>query len=504
MTIRNNKTIAINTAFLYFRMILTMGVALFSVRIVLRSLGVLDYGIYNVIFGIVTLLSFLSNSIATTAQRYYCIEIGNQNNNNVNVIFNTSIIIFLLFSIVTIILAESIGLWIINKELIIPENRIIAANWVFQISILSFIITILTMPYNYMLISYENMNLYAVISIVESIAKLLVAVLIKYSKHDKLVSYSFLLLISTTLTFLVVKYIVTNQYKNLNLTLKLNKDAFKNMIAFTKWKLIGSLSSALSDHGINTIMNVFFGPTINAAKAIANQINTAIVAFSNNFYLAVQPQIVKQYATGNSIKLFDLVFNSTRYSYYILLVLSLPVLYNMPLILGTWLDDTVTESMVMFSRLTLIYSLVNSLENPISTMVQASGSIKTYQLLIGSISIMCLPISFFLYKIGLPPHSSYFVLISISITTLIVRLLFVKSKLSMPITEYLKNVIIRILSVTVLAFSLSHIILKIIILKYNKNLLIESIIIVCIAVLSILIFGLSTAEKNKLLRIILN
>jgi O-antigen/teichoic acid export membrane protein len=446
----NNKRIAKNTLLLYFRMLITMLIGLYTVRVVFSALGLVDYGIYNVVGGIVVMFSFLSNSMATAAQRFFAIELGRNDKQQLKRIFSLTIIIYVAISVIVLLLAETLGLWFLNTQMVIPIERINVANWIYQFSIFSFIITIMTIPYNATIIARENMGVYAYVSIIEVVLKLLIVYLLILFSIDKLKLYAALMSASTCIISAIYIIICRRKYEESRFQFYWDKVLFNSMFNFSAWKLIGSISGLFCNYGLNILLNIFFGPAINAARAISYQLNGAIVSLSSSLYTAVRPQITKSYAAGDINHALFLVFQSSKFAFYLILLLSMPIMLETSFLLKIWLKDT-TEYMILFTRLIIIFSLINCLESPLSDMVQATGKIKKYQIIIGSITLLSLPLSYTYFKLGFPPETSLYILISVYSLAHFLRLWVLHNLVAMSIKKYLREVLLVIVIVGLIA-----------------------------------------------------
>ena len=446
----NNKRIAKNTLLLYFRMLFLMLVSLYTSRVVLNALGVEDFGIYNVVGGVVAMFSMLSGSLSAAITRFITYELGTGNRENLKKIFSSAVTIQIGLAVVIILLAEAIGVWFLNVKMNIPEARMAAANWVFQFSILTFVINLISIPYNACIIAHERMSAFAYISILEAIGKLAIAYLITVSPIDRLIFYALLMCVVAILIRLVYGYYCKKHFEECTYHFLWNKDLLKRMFGFAGWNLIGASSAVLRDQGGNVVINLFCGPAVNAARGIAFQVNTAIHSFVTNFMTALNPQIIKSYAIGEREYMMTLIFQGARLSFYLLLLLSLPVLMNTHYILALWLK-TVPEHAVAFVQLVLIFGMSEALSQPLITAMLATGKIRNYQLIVGGIQMMNLPFSYILLKKGIFPEIVIIVAIIFSQFCLIARLLMLRYMISLSIREYLKKVYINVLIVTVLS-----------------------------------------------------
>lgn len=449
-TTENNKRIAKNTLLLYIRMLLTMPVSLYTSRIVLSTLGINDFGIYNVVGGFVTMFAVISGAMTTATQRFISFEIGKKENGNISMLFSTAVIIHLILGGIILFCAETIGLYFLNNYMNFPEDRYIAANWVYQFSVLTFIINVISVPYNAAIVAYEHMKAFAYVSIIEVTLKLLIVYLLIISPIDKLIFYSLLLaIIAITIRFIYGWY-CKKHFKECHTTWIFNNEYGKKMFAFVGWNLIGSIARIAKEQGINVVLNIFFGAAINAARGIAYQVNGALNSFVSNFQLAMNPPIVKSYAASEKEAMFKLVFRGSKFSYLLLLTLSLPVFIETPFILNIWLEE-VPEYTVIFLRLVLITSIIDSLSGTLIASMHASGKVRDYQIIVGGISLLTLPIVYVILKIGYAPYWAMIISAFMAIILLFSRLILLRRTIQLPIISFLKEVVSKITLVTLVS-----------------------------------------------------
>lgn len=498
----NNKRIAKNTAMLYFRMILTMLVSLYTVRVVLNVLGVTDYGIYNVIGGFVSMMSFLSGTMSSASQRFFAFELGKNNHQGLKESFSASLTIFFILGFICFILFETIGLWFLNTQMIIPNDRLSAANWVYQFSILSFILTILVNPFNAAIIAHEDMKIYAYISVIEVIFKLVIVYLLLLFPYDKLELYGFLILGVTTIISLSYVLICIRRYPECNLRLRWNITIIKPIAHYAGWNTIGAVSNILKGQGVNVLLNVFFGPIVNTARGIAFQVNNAFNSFIVNIYMAVRPQITKAYAIGDREYMMELVFKSAKASYFLLMILSMPFLLETNFLLNLWLNE-VPEYTVTFTRLLVVCLLIEAINNQLFGALQASGKIKTYQIFICSIQVLILPVSYLLFYFGAAPDSTLYVSIIATLFCFIPQLIISKKIINLSISLYLKEVVGVIICVTIISYILPLGIYYVMDIGYVRCLLVCFVGIIS-SLTTIYYLGLTKEEKFFLIKTIKN
>ena len=446
----NNKRIAKNTLLLYIRMLFLMVVSLYTSRVVLNALGVEDFGIYNVVGGVVAMFSMLSGSLSAAITRFITYELGTGNRENLKKIFSSAVTIQIGLAVVIILLAEAVGVWFLNVKMNIPEERIVAANWVFQFSILTFSINLISVPYNASIIAHERMSAFAYISILEALGKLVIAFLITVSPMDRLIFYSLLMCAVALLVRLVYGYYCKKHFEECTYHFLWDKELLKRMFGFAGWNFIGASSAVLRDQGGNVVINLFCGPVVNAARGIASQVNTAVHGFVSNFMTALNPQITKSYASGNRDYMMTLIFQGARLSFYMLLVLSLPIFVNTYYILTLWLK-IVPEHTASFVQLILLFGLSESISNPLITAMLATGKIRNYQLVVGGLQLMNLPVSYILLRIGLFPEIVIVVAIILSQCCLVARLLMLHRMIKLSIRKYLKKVYVNVCAVTLVS-----------------------------------------------------
>lgn len=441
-----NKRIAKNTLLLYFRMFLLMAISLYTSRVVLQALGVEDYGIYNVVGGVVAMFSLLSGSLSAAITRFINYEMGQKNPQKLNHIFCSAVTIQGLLGLLILLGAETIGIWFLNAKMNIPITRMFAANWVFQFSVLTFIINLISIPYNASIIAHERMSAFAYISIIEAIFKLVIAYLITISPIDKLIFYSLLMcLVSLSVRFIYGKY-CSIHFTECHYRFIWNKQLLKNMFTFAGWNFIGASSAILRDQGGNIVINLFCGPTVNAARGIASQVNNAIGGFVSNFMTAINPQITQSYSSGNHDYMMLLIQRGARFSFFLLLLLSLPILINCDYILSLWLGHYPPHT-TNFVQLVLIFTIIESLSNPLITAMLATGKIKNYQIVVGGLQMMNLPISYVLLRLGGIPETVLLVAISLSICCLSARLYMLHNLIDLNTRYFLQEVVFKVILV---------------------------------------------------------
>ena len=445
-TSTNNKRIAKNTLLLYVRTLFVLLVSLYTSRVVLNTLGVTDYGVYNVVGGVVAMFGFINSSMAAATQRYITFALGKGDAEQLQKVFSTALQIHVLISVLVIVLGETIGLWFMYTQMQIPADRMDAAFWVLQCSIVSTAVMIISVPYNADIIAHERMSAFAYISILEAVLKLVVVYMLVVFSYDKLILYAILILaVQLLIRFCYSRYcnrhFAESKYRRV-----WDKALFKEMTGFAGWSMFGNLSGVLFGQGLNMLLNVFFGPVVNAARAVSVQVQHAIQQFVGSFQMALNPQITKTYAKGEIDDMHRLMFRSARFSFYLLFLLSLPVLLETDFILTVWLK-TVPENTVVFLRIMICTSLIYTLANPLMVANQATGKVRRYQAVCGTILLMILPVSYVCLKLGCPAYSVFVVHFVMESVAQLARMVMLRPLIGIRIRDYVRNIYIKVLFV---------------------------------------------------------
>lgn len=501
-TIISNKRIVQNTLFLYLRMLLVMAVSIYTTRIILDVLGITDYGIYTVVGGIVAFLGFLNSSMANAVQRFLSFELGKGDSIKTNHIFSISMMVHIGLAFVIFVMLELIGPWFIKNHMDIPSERMSAALWVFQCSAITTIFSIIQVPYNALIIAKEKMGIYAWISIIEVFLRLIIVYLLLLVGFDKLKLYAVLQMTITIGILLCYqisckRHFVESQFKVIK-----DRKTLKEITSFATWNLAGEFGWAMSNHGIDIILNIFCGPIVNAARGISNQVNGAVMRFINNFQVALNPQIIKSYSVGEYKEMELLVGRGSRFSYFLLFFLSLPLILEMEFILNLWLVD-IPQYTKIFCQLVLIYSLVSIVTNLFAQVVRAYGKIRNYQVSTAIVQLLNFPFSFLCLYWGLNPVSTIIVAIFIQIIIGIQRLYFAKKLVNYDILHFIKTDVLAIIYVTI-----SSIFLPFIVTYSFPSTFFRFILTITISSVSIVLFtyslGLKREERNKMINFISN
>lgn len=439
----DNNRIAKNTMFLYIRMLIMMLLGLYTSRIVLEMLGINDYGIFNVVGGLVALVSYINQAMSNSSIRYLTFSIGNPIKYSINKVFNTTLMTHFLLAAIVLCLIETIGLWFLYNKLVIPECRMSAAFWVFQFSAIGTFLTIITIPYTAIIIANERMSVFAYFTILDAVIKLGIALILSLSTGDRLELYGGLLL-GTQILYLLMYFIYcVKHFSECHLTMQTDKGLVKEILSFSGWSLVGCTASICNTQGLNILLNLFGGPVLNAARGIAVQVQSIVNNFAVNFQTAVNPQIIKLYARDSIPELHMLIYRSAKFAFYLLYFICLPLLLNMNTVLHWWLVD-VPDYTVVFLTLILIITLLDSMSNPLMKAADATGKIRRYHLCVGGWLLLVLPVSYILLNLGFPPYVVFIVQLIFSIGALFVRLFILRNMIYMPIISYMRNVLLPV------------------------------------------------------------
>ena len=450
--IQRNKRIAKNTVFLYIRMLFLILVQLYTVPILLKQLGVDDYGIYNVVGGIVTLFSFLGGALSSGSQRFLAYAIGKNNDIELKRLFDSTLTIFICFALLLLIISETIGLWFLNNKMTIPSDRIIAANWVYQFSIFSFLISLISIPYNADIVAHEKMSLFAYISIAEGITKLLAAISLKYAHGDLLIIYAAIICVCSFIIRIFYQVICGKLFAECrNIKLFWDSKIGKSLLAYTSWNTIGSLALIARNQGMNLVLNYFFCPALNAAHTIGQHISGVITQLTHNVYMATRPQITKLYARNEEQSMWNLALSSAKWTYFLIMVICIPLILEMPLILNIWLPE-IPDYTVTISRLLVLSILIETTVNQIIGVFQAKNRIKHYQIISSAILLLNIPVSFMILKCYIVnPCIPYIVICLLSICYMLSIIIVAKYDVGLCISVFLKHVWLRMVVVTILS-----------------------------------------------------
>lgn len=489
----DNKRIAKNTLLLYLRMFYTLLISLFTSRVILDALGFTDYGIYNVVGSVVAMFVFLRSALGNATHRFITYSLGIGDYEKLNKVFSTAVFIHFSLAVLIVILAETIGIWFLNEKMVIPEERMTAALWCYQFSVLSCFMTVICVPYDAEIIAHEKINIFAYVQIFNITINLGIAYIISHTGYDRLILYGFLILMLQVLNRAFYGFYCGRHFSECHFKWSFDKGLIKEMTSFAGWSMFGNLAYICYTQGLNLLLNMFFGPIVNTARGIAVHVQGAIKGFVTNFQTAVNPQIIKSYAKGDYDRLHFLVFASSKFSFYLLLCIVLPVIVEVRVLLNIWLKE-VPDYTVCFTILTLLIMLVDPLSGPLDRANMATGKIRTYQIVEGGSLLFILPVSYIFLRNGGNPYSVFIVQLIIMYIVQLLRVFIVCHKIKMSRWVYVKKVLIPVIIVAV-----SSSIIPIIFYVYLPQSIISFFVIVTSSIISVLscsyILGLNSSER---------
>lgn len=438
---------------MYIRMFVMMLVSLYTSRVILNVLGVEDYGTYNVVGGVVSMFTLLTASMSASISRYLTFSLGKGDYETLRRVFSVSVEVQIAMAVVIVVAVEAVGVWFLNTQMKIPPERMVAANWVMQCSLISFVVGLLMVPYNASIISHERMNIYAYISIWDAVMKLVIVYALYVSPFDKLKSYAVLLLIVSTLTTVIYWVYCLRNFEECRFQIVKDKRLVKEMASFAGWGMLGDGAWMLNTQGVNILMNLFFGVVLNAARGVATTVDNVVQGFVRNFMVALNPQITKSYASGDYEYMHRLIFMGSKYSYFLMLFFFVPISLETRTILTLWLK-IVPDYAVVFTQLTLMSTMCFMLGNTLITAIQATGQIRMYSIVMGLMALSNFPLTWIAFALKASPVWAYIIYLAIFFCMIFVRLYMAKDKIHLSAWDFVNNVLLRSACTTVFAFLL--------------------------------------------------
>ena len=498
----NNKRLVKNTLYLYIRMAFLMCIGLYTSRVVLSTLGFSDYGLYNLVGSIVVIFGFLNASLSSSTQRFLNVEIAKGEDGDTKKIFSNSLFIHVTLAIIILVLAETVGLWYLNNKAVIDPDRLTAAMWVYQFSVITACVQIIQLPFMATLIAHERMNAFAYISIYEGIAKLLIVYLIQIMDYDKLILYGFFILCVHISVIAFYNIYCQRHFKEARFKIAINKQTIKEMLGFSGWNLVGNLAYACNTQGLNLVLNAFFGTLLNAARGVAFQVQGLVTQFTNNFQLAVRPQVIKYYAAGQLKEMENLVINSAKYSAFIMLLFIVPIVVCVKLLLGLWLG-AYPDYAPIFITIILLRCVVITITNNIVMVVHASGYLRNIGIVCGGLLLLVLPISYLALKLGCDPAVVFVIDLVAAICDAMVELYYMRKYINFPMLRFCKEVYLKVLLIAIILFSFTILIYN---LTYNFNSLVQLVLVfassVTFSLAVIYMIGLDKETRSKVKRFV--
>ena len=479
---------------LYIRMLFLMVVNLYTSRVILQALGVEDYGVYNAIAGFIAMFSMVSSAIAGAISRFITFVLGQGDKDKLKKVFSTAIIIQLTLAAIVVVLVEVVGVWFLNTHMTIPDGREVAANWVLQFALATFVLNLWSTPYNAALIAHEKMAAFAYIGIFEGVANLIIAFMVMYSPFDRLIVYGAFICLIALITRMIYNGYCKKHFDECIFKWTFDYNLFKEMFSFAGWNFIGSISGLLRDQGINILFNVFCGPIINAARGLAIQVQTAVFKFSSNFYVAVQPQITKSYASDNVDESHDLVLRSSRFAFLLLTALIVPLITETDFILQLWLKEVPAHT-TAFVQIILLCTLIDSLSTPLIYLMLATGNIKRYQIVVGLFNFINFPVAWIILYCGGSPELAQLSIIFFSLGALILRISMLRPLTHFPVRDFMVSTVSRCLFIVTICFIVSLTISQKMDNGLSRFILNFSVTELTLGIL-LLTIGLNTGEKK--------
>lgn len=491
----NNKRIAKNTVFLYLRMIIVLFLNLYISRIILEVLGVEDFGIYNVVGGFVAMFAFLNTSMSNGVQRFFNIDIGANEGRNIREIYTASLYIQLALAGIILIITEVIGIWYINNIMVIPSTRLVAANWVFQFSILSFLSIIIQVPYVAAVMAYERMDFFAIVSIIDVILRLCSVFTLKYiGGIDALIIYSLLIFLVSLINFALYFIYSKNQFKDIKVTKVTDRRLFTQMITFSGWNVFGSFAYMVKDQGLNMLLNVYFGPIVNAARAISYQVSNALNGFSTNIFTAFRPQLMQSYSSKDYRRTTTLMFSMSKFTFFLMVLIAFPVIVEIKYVLQLWLGRNVPENTELFTVIVILNMLVTNFNPPISQIVHATGKMKKYQIVTSLVLTSILPISWISLQFGVSAEIVFWISLIVTAINQFICLLVLKGIFEYSIRDYISGVLYPCLIVLVVVFPFTYGIHELFDEGFHRLTLVTSVNLF-VSIFAIYMLGLNVNER---------
>lgn len=498
----NNAVVAKNTVVLYIRTLFTMLVSLYTSRVVLNVLGVTDYGIYSAVGGVVAMFGIISGALSSSISRFLTFELGKNNHECLSVIFSTSVNILFILSGIILVVCEVLGVWFLNTKMNIPVDRLPAANWVLQAAIISFIISIISIPYTACIIAHEHMSAYAYISIAEALFRLGIVFLLPIIPLDYLIAYSILMVVVATLIRVIYSVYCVRHFDECRYKPVLEKKLYGQMLSFTGWNFLSNGAMVFNTQGVTVLVNIYFGVALNAARGIATQVESAVLSFVTNFTTAITPQIIKNFAAGEMDQMFVLVCRGAKFTCFLLMMLALPLVLETEMVLKLWLVDVPAHT-VLFTKLVLIATLFNIVGNTGYTACQATGNIKWYSIIISSVGSLSFFITWIFFELGAPVESMYFIFMSVYLLVDIVRLFLMRWLMRFPIMMFIKNVALPVFLVLLLASVIP--VASVQLMEASIQRLILTVLLCEVSIVTIVYFvGMTNVEQAFLKNIIRN
>lgn len=497
----NNKRIVKNSVLLALRMVIITFISIFTTRFLLRNLGVEDFGVYNVTLGIVSMCSFLGPALSNAIQRYYNFELGKNGDAGATRVLNTGIIIQFGIVVILVLICETIGLWYVNNKLVVPEGREMAALWVYQLSVLAFSISLLQIPFVAAILAHERMNFYAIVNILDAVLKLGIAIAISYASFDRLIFYGVLLILVNIMSAILYIGFASRHFDEVKISMRLDKALLRGMTSFTGWNLFETIARIFKDQGCNLLLNFYYGPVLNAARGVANQVSYGVSSIVESTIMASRPQMVKSYAQGNDKRALEMFYTLSKCTVFLIFIVSLPIFLEIDYILKIWLGGEVPQYANLFIRLSILIALVDKLASPVTAIIHATGKVKRYHINSGVINLLVLPLAWAMLSFGCGASSVYWATLIFAVVAQIVFLFIVRRLLPFSIRRYLNEVGARFLIVLLISVVAPYFIMTTMEEGLLRLLLVLA-VAVLVSLISIIILGLNKSERDLMISLI--
>ena len=447
----SNNKIARNTVFLTLQTVFVLFVSLYTSRVILKVLGVEDFGVYNVVGGFVLMFAFLNTSMINGIQRFYNYELGKNGEKGLRQVYNTALSIQILLALIIFILTETVGLWYINNVMVIPPERMMAAYYIFQFSVVSLVLVVLQIPYSSAIIAHEHMGYFSIINVLDALLKLAIALVIPFVFGDKLIVYGFLILLISIINWLLYFFYAKTKFKEIKYKRGFDISQFKEMLSFSGWNIFGSFSGVMKEQGINMVLNFFFGPVVNAARGIAYQVNGALMGFVANINTASKPQLTQSYASGDLKRSVSIMYSMSKVGLIVMCFFAVPIIFEVDYILEIWLDTSIPQHTNTFVQLVIINSIFMCLNPPLSFLVHATGKMRKYQVVTSLFGLLVLPVAYVALKRGMMPESVFVLMIVFTVVGQALCVKIVKELIDFSVLDYCKKVIFPISLLLIMA-----------------------------------------------------
>lgn len=497
-----NNRIAKNSVFMSIRMVIVLLISLYTTRVILNVLGVEDYGVYNIVAGFVTMFSFLNEAMSSTVLRYFNYELGSKGTDGAAVVFKAAVVIHIILAIIIVFITEPVGLWYLHNKMVLPEGRMIAAEWIFHFSLLSLFVNVLTAPFIAAVMAHERMDFYAFIGILDAVIKLIMVVILPFIAFDKLIIYGLFFFLVSCIDFTIYVWYCIHNFSEINLKSNVSPSLYKEMLSYSGWSVLGSISYILREQGVNLVLNSFFGTIVNAAKGVANQVNGALQGFTSSLVTPSRPQVIQSYSQGNLERTWRLTYSISKLAFLVFLMMSLPICLEINYILHLWLGETVPPHTSTFIIIMLVTNTYGTFVSPISTVMNATGKIRFFQIISSFSNLMSVPLAYLFLTMDAVPEYVFIALLITMFTNLLAGLISAHKFAKLSFLDYFKSVFLPCTIVALVSTPLGYI-PHTLLPEGFVRLIVECIYYVIVVASIAYMFALDTGEKNMIKTLLL-